>query len=84
MTGTPKLLVLENRLRSMRSQHQRVLREYRELKARIDEYTGRRYLPPGEEMERKTLQRIKLFKKDALTALQRDIDALEATLGDKR
>lgn len=77
-------LGLKSRLQDMRKRHHRVLNEYRELKARVDEYTGRRYLPPGEEMERKTLQRIKLFKKDALHALQRDIDSLEQKLSGSR
>ncbi len=71
---------LREKLRNLQHRHHTLLREYSEVKERVREYNTRRHITPGEEMERKTLQRVKLYKKDALTACKRSIDSLEAEL----
>lgn len=75
---------LRDKLRTLQHRHHALLREYSEVKARVHEYNARRHMTPGEEMERKTLQRIKLYKKDALSACRRSIDSLEAQLSEMR
>lgn len=52
-----------------RQEWARVDREHRELKARLSEFKSRRYLSPDEEVERKTMQKLKLAKKDRLMQL---------------
>jgi hypothetical protein len=47
----------------------RLRREHHELKARLSELNSRVYLSPAEEVERKTLQKLKLFTKDRIAAL---------------
>ena len=37
-------------------------------------------MSPGEELEKRALQRAKLHKKDALTLVQRELHALETEL----
>jgi hypothetical protein len=65
-------------IRQLRSEHYSLSREHGEVKARVREYTSRRYLTPGEEMECQLLQRLKLQKKDALHRLERRLVRLEA------
>ncbi|MCC7381774.1 MAG: YdcH family protein [Deltaproteobacteria bacterium] len=48
---------------------ERLRREHGELKARLSELNSRVYLSPQEELERKTLQKLKLAKKDRIAAL---------------
>lgn len=72
----------ESRLSILKSEHRRLAREYAELKARVDEYNARRFLPPGEEIERRALQRAKLHKKDALSALVAEIEQIERARAD--
>lgn len=48
---------------------ERLKREHQELKARLSELNSRLYLSPEEEVERKTIQKLKLQKKDRLAAL---------------
>jgi hypothetical protein len=69
-------------LRELRNEHRRVSREYGEAKERVREYTTRRYLSPGEELECKTLQRLKLNRKDELQRVQRQLEEAESHLGD--
>jgi hypothetical protein len=57
-----------------------LLREHGEVKARVTEYQRRRWLSPGEELELRTLQRLKLQKKDAIAAAERDLTRLETEL----
>ena len=53
---------LKNRIGSLRSEHQA-------LKERLQSMRGQRFLTPEEELEKRTLQKLKLMKKDALAAL---------------
>jgi uncharacterized protein YdcH (DUF465 family) len=55
----------------------RLLADHREVKARVTEYQGRRFLSPGEALELKALQRLKLHKKDAVAALERTLRDVE-------
>jgi hypothetical protein len=48
---------------------ERLRREHSELKARLVELNGRLYLSPQEQVEKKTLQKLKLAKKDRIAAL---------------
>ncbi len=47
----------------------RLKKEHRELELRLAELNKRHYLSPQEEVERKTLQKLKLAKKDRLAQL---------------
>jgi hypothetical protein len=44
--------------------------EHAELKRRVDALHDRPYLSPDEQLEAKTLQRMKLLKKDAIAVLE--------------
>jgi hypothetical protein len=48
----------------------RLRREHGELKARLSELNGRLYLSTEEEVERKTIQKLKLQRKDRIAALE--------------
>ena len=65
-------------IRRLRTEHYALSREHGEAKERVNEYTSRRYLSPGEEMECHLLQRMKLQKKDALQRLEARLRTLEA------
>jgi hypothetical protein len=56
-----------------------LLREHAEVKARVQEYQRRRWLSAGETLELKTLQRLKLHKKDAIAAIETELTAIELT-----
>jgi hypothetical protein len=43
--------------------------EHQSLKERLVSMRGQRFLTPEEQLEKKTLQKLKLMKKDALAAL---------------
>ena len=43
--------------------------EHQALKERLTSMRGHRFLTPEEELEKRTLQKLKLMKKDALAAL---------------
>jgi len=49
---------------------ERLKEEHAELKRRVKELHARPYLSPEEQMEAKTLQKMKLLKKDAIAALE--------------
>ena len=66
-----------SRLHALRLEHRRLTREYAEVKDRVGEYNARRFLLPGEELERRALQRLKLQKKDTLSTLAAEIEHLE-------
>lgn len=53
----------------VRAEVERLEREHSELKARLSELNSRLYLSPEEEVERKTIQKLKLLKKDRLALL---------------
>ncbi|MBM4279857.1 MAG: DUF465 domain-containing protein [Deltaproteobacteria bacterium] len=63
---------------SLRHRLDVLLREHAEVKARVAEYQQRRWLSPGEQLELRTLQRLKLKKKDAIAALEKDLTLLES------
>jgi hypothetical protein len=52
-------------------------REHAEVKARVLEYQRRRWLSAGESIELKTLQRLKLQKKDAIAGLELELATFE-------
>jgi uncharacterized protein len=54
---------------AVQAEAERLKREHSELKARLSELNSRLYLSPQEELEKKTLQKLKLQKKDRLAAL---------------
>jgi hypothetical protein len=53
---------LRDRIIGLRTEHQA-------LKERLNSMRGHRFLTPEEELEKRTLQKLKLMKKDALAAL---------------
>ncbi len=53
---------LKDRIIVLRTEHQA-------LKERLVSMRGHRFLTPEEELEKRTLQKLKLMKKDALAAL---------------
>ena len=53
---------LRDRIIVLRTEHQA-------LKERLNSMRGHRFLTPEEELEKRTLQKLKLMKKDALAAL---------------
>ncbi len=58
---------------NIRSEIDRLAREHGELKARLSELNSRLYLSPEEEVERKTIQKLKLAKKDRLASLSEQV-----------
>lgn len=56
-----------------------LLREHADIKARVADYQKRRWLSDGEQLELKTLQRLKLQKKDAITAVESELTTIELT-----
>jgi hypothetical protein len=44
--------------------------EHASLKTRVVDYQSRRWLSPGEELELRSLQRLKLRRKDRITILE--------------
>jgi len=56
-----------------------LLREHADIKARVVDYQKRRWLSDGEQLELKTLQRLKLQKKDAITAVEAELTTIELT-----
>lgn len=73
---------LRARLRALRAAHHQLAREYAEVKIRVEQLAGRRYLAPGEELECKSMQRLKLHKKDALVRVTRELETIERALLD--
>jgi hypothetical protein len=67
-------------VKSLRNRLDVLLREHAEIKARVVEYQKRRWLSTGEELEMRTLQRLKLRKKDEIVALEKDLMRLETAL----
>jgi hypothetical protein len=66
-----------NAVTALRHRLDVLLREHGEVKARVSEYQRRRWLSPGEELELRALQRLKLQKKDAIAAAERELTQLE-------
>ena len=53
-----------------RAEHLRLKREHGELETRLEELKQRVYLSAAEEVEKKTLQKLKLAKKDRIVELE--------------
>ena len=70
----------DDKTRALREQLDKLLREHADVKERVGEYQRRLWLSPGEELELRTLQRLKLRKKDAVAAVERELTALETTM----
>jgi hypothetical protein len=62
---------------TMRRRLELLCREHAEVKARVLAYQRRRWLSRGEAIELKTLQRLKLHKKDAIASLESELAILE-------
>lgn len=59
-----------------RAEHERLRREHGELDARLDDLKRRVYLSAAEEVEKKTLQKLKLAKKDRMAELEAMLGAI--------
>jgi hypothetical protein len=70
----------DDKTRGLREQLDKLLREHGDVKERVSEYQRRKWLSPGEELELRTLQRLKLRKKDAIAVVERELTTLETTL----
>jgi uncharacterized protein YdcH (DUF465 family) len=66
-------------LLELRRNLQILIDEHAALKARVAAYQQRRWLGPGEEMELRTLQRLKLRRKDQMVELQQQLSAEESS-----
>jgi hypothetical protein len=60
---------------ALKSELQRLRHEHGELKARLSELNSRLYLSSDDEVERKTIQKLKLRTKDRIAALERALDS---------
>ena len=65
---------------SMRHRLDVLLREHAEVKARVAEYQQRRWLSTGEQLELRTLQRLKLRKKDEIALIEKELTRIETEL----
>jgi uncharacterized protein YdcH (DUF465 family) len=65
---------------SLRHRLDVLLREHAEVKERVSEYQQRRWLSTGEQLEMRTLQRLKLRKKDEIAALEKELTRVETEL----
>ncbi len=70
----------DDQTRAVRDRLDGLLREHADIKLRVGEYQRRKWLSPGEELELRTLQRLKLRKKDAIALAERELIALETSL----
>lgn len=75
---------LRQRRRQLEERQRMLAKEVRELKERVKGFTERRFLNSGEELECRTLQRVKLFKKDQLQALEKDLRGIDSALVEER
>lgn len=55
---------------AIRETIEKLKQEHADLKRRVKELHARPYLSPEEQLEAKTLQKMKLLKKDAIAALE--------------
>ena len=76
---TPTTPTSAERSSALRHRLDGLLREHAEVKVRVQEYQRRRWLSAGETLELKTLQRLKLHKKDAIAAVETELTAIELT-----
>lgn len=68
----------ESSLDAARSEHERLRLEHGELESRLEDLKGRVYLSAAEEVEKKTLQKLKLAKKDRMAELESMLGAAGA------
>ncbi|MCP4503703.1 MAG: hypothetical protein GY822_27560 [Deltaproteobacteria bacterium] len=71
---------LRQKRRQLEEQHRSLAKEYQGVKERVRDFTNRRFLNQGETLECRTLQRVKLHKKDALQKLEGDLRLLDKAL----
>ena len=57
-------------VKELMSQHRGLFKEYQDAKAKVKSYQKQRFMTPGESVEQRTLQRLKLYKKDQLQKLE--------------
>ena len=55
---------------ALMNQHRGLFKEYQDVKNKVKAYQKQRFLTPGETVEQRTLQRLKLYKKDQLQRLE--------------
>ena len=65
--------------RALRTRLDALLREHSGIKARVADFQKRKWLSTGEQLELKTLQRLKLQKKDGIAAVEAELTAAELT-----
>lgn len=70
----------DEKTRLLRQRIDGLLREHGDIKLRVAEYQRRKWLSPGEELELRTLQRLKLRKKDEIAVVERELTVLETTI----
>lgn len=63
--------------RTLHEAHRALAKEHAHLKARVAEYTARRFLSPGEQLELNALRVMKLRAKDRLHDVATRLAALE-------
>lgn len=57
-------------VKEIMSQHRGLFKEYQDAKEKVKSYQKQRFMTPGESVEQRTLQRLKLYKKDQLIKLE--------------
>ncbi|HMK43479.1 MAG TPA: YdcH family protein [Dissulfurispiraceae bacterium] len=67
-------------LKSQNEDFRKLYQEHRSLDVMLADFNSRHYLSPEEELEKKRLQKEKLFKKDKIAALIRDYQAHQPTV----
>ena len=65
---------------ALRTHLDKLMREHSAIKEQVADYQRRLWLSPGEELELRTLQRLKLHKKDAIALVERDLTTIETSL----
>jgi len=60
----------ENSVGELMNQHRGLFKQYQDAKKKVKAYQNQRFLTPGETVEQRTLQRLKLYKKDQLQRLE--------------
>jgi len=69
--GESEVQALEEQLAREDTVFRRLMQEHRRLDEAVKALDSRRYLTPEEEMERKRLQKQKLYTKDQMAAMLR-------------
>ena len=61
---------------ALMNQHRGLFKEYQDVKKKVKAYQKQRFLTPGETVEQRTLQRLKLYKKDQLQRLESQMEEM--------